>query len=165
MSRIAILVFLTLLLAGPVFAREAADNISVELGIISWGDIQRELKEKPATHAEEYHLKMARKMVEMPGGGFEGADHILVVLKDRISGRQIGDAEVEVTARTKTGMQEMTHKLVSMTMDGIAGYGEYFRLSPDTPYVFDVRFSLKGGKKIHTVRIEKTLPPGRRLKD
>lgn len=163
--RIAILVFLTLLLAGPVFAREAADNIFVELGIISWGDIQRGLREKPATHTEEYHLKMARKMVEMHGGGFEGAYHVLVVLKDRMSCKYIRDAEVHVTARAKTIAQEITHPLTLMTMDGFAGYGEYFKLSPDIPYVFEIRFSLKDGKKIHTVRIEKTLPPERGFKD
>lgn len=157
LMRYAVLL-LVLASSSPSFAEEKIDNISVELGVISWSDIQRGLGEKPATHAEEYHLKMARKMAEMHGGGFQGAYHVLVVLKDRTTGKYIKDADLQVTARAKTGTDEIAHRLESMTMDGFAGYGRYFNLSSDVSYVFEIKFSLKGKKRHYSVMIEKSLP-------
>jgi hypothetical protein len=148
---------LPLFLLSPAYAQEEiVDNIAVELGVISWTDIEKELKGKPKTHTGEYHIKMAKKMAAMHGGGIKDEYHILIVLIDRSSNTHIGDAHVEVTAKAKTGPEQVTHKLQHMTMNNFSGYGEYFRLSYHVPYIFEVKFSLKGQEKVYTVEFERS---------
>jgi hypothetical protein len=157
MLKTIVVLSLPLFLLSPAYAQEKiVDKIGVELGIISWTDIEKELKEKPKTHTEEYHIKMAKKMAEMHGGSVKGEYHVLIVLIDRGSNTHIGDAHVEVTTKAAAGLEQLTHKLQPMTMNSFSGYGEYFRLSYHVPYIFDAKFSLKGQEKVYTVEFERS---------
>jgi len=156
--------FVSGLLLLPAYAQEkAVDDISVNLGVISWEKIQEESKEKPETHTEEFHRKMAKAMSEMHGGGGKGSYHVMIVLLDRGTGEPISDAHVSVTATAQTGPEEITHELKPMTMDGDSAYGGFFKLTFPGLYVFQVKINresmvptLEG--KTYTVTIERTIP-------
>ncbi len=162
-NKLLIILFFVILSIFPVFAQEKiVDNISVNLGILSWEEIQKGIKEKPATHTEEFHRKMARAMSEMHGGGFKGAYHVMIMLKDKTSGAQIANEDVWITASAKTGPEEITHKLKPMTMDGYSGYGEFFKLTFQGPYIFRVKIRRKSleppGGITYSVEFERVLP-------
>jgi len=164
MKRLFLIYFLISgLLVSYSYAQEKIiDDISVNFGILSWEEIEKGLKEKPATHTEEFHLKMAKAMSEMHEGGFKGAYHVMVMLKNRHSGKQIENENVWVTTLAKTGPEKITHKLKSMTMDGYSGYGEFFKLNFHGPYIFQVKINLKSdlpvGGITHRVEFERTIP-------
>jgi hypothetical protein len=153
------------LLLLPAYAQEkGVDSISVNLGVLSWEKIQEESKEKPATHSEEFHRRMAKSMLEMHAGGGKGTYHIMIVLRDRYTGETISDAHVWVTATAQTGPEEITHEMKPMTMDGDSAYGEFFKLTFPGLYVFHVKINRESMEptfegKTYTVDIERTIPP------
>ena len=158
MKRIKItIIFLIFLICAPSFAQEKviANKIVVELGVISWKDIKKEFSESPRTPDEENYLKMIKAMAHTHGENIEDSYHIFVVLKDRASGRQINDAKVEVTA--KKGWEKVKHKLQFMNLKNSAGYGQFFRLSSKSFYIFEVKISLDGTKRIYKVKFKKSL--------
>lgn len=139
------------MVAASAFAQEEIiDNFSVNLGLLSWEQIQRGAVEKPATHTEEYHYKMAREMAKMHRGGEKGTYHILVVLDDKKTGQRVDKAEVRVTFVGRRGPE--TVKLQTMTMNGFAGFGEFVRLRTERPYFFGVSFRLSEKEPFKKVR-------------
>jgi hypothetical protein len=150
------LIFASLLLT-PTFAQDKVVNgTTVTFSVLSWEDIQKGLKEKPADHTVDFHLKLADAMSKVHGGGFKDAYHVMVLLTDTTFGHQISNAEVQVTAISKKGTEEDTRKLEIMNIDELPGYGEYFKLTSRGPFVFKVKLKL-GSTKIHTVEFEKTI--------
>jgi hypothetical protein len=95
-------------------------------------------------------------MSGMHGGGSKGDQHVMILLTDVTFGHQIGNAEVQVTAISKTGTEEVTRQLKSMSVDGLPGYGEYFQLTSKGPYVFKVKLEM-GKDRISETEFEKTI--------
>ncbi len=150
------LVFVVLFLT-PAFAKDNVVNgTDVTFSILSWEDIQKGLKDKPADHSLDFHLKLADAMSKMHKGGLEGAYHVMILLTDTSFGYQISNAEVQVTAISKTGSEKVTRQLKLMKIDGLPGYGEYFKLTSRGPFVFKVEIKL-GKTRIHKIEFEKTI--------
>ena len=127
----------------PVFAEEkVVDGFSVNLGIISWEQIQESMKEKPAAHTEGYHYKIAREMAKMHKGGKKGTHHILVVLNDKKTGRRIDQADVKVNVISRVLPQNEIIKLKPMTIDEYSGFGEFVKIRYKGPYILLVIFRL-----------------------
>ncbi|RJQ48336.1 MAG: hypothetical protein C4538_03985 [Nitrospiraceae bacterium] len=140
---ILICVLISGLLVPFVFAEEkVVDEIVVDFGIISWEDIEAGIKERPSTHTEEYHHKMAKAMSEMHGGGGKGEYHVMIMLKEKASGKPIKNENVWVTAVSQAAPETITHKLKPITMDEYYGYGEFFKLNFPGLYVFQVKIDL-----------------------
>ncbi len=136
---IGVLIIYIFLSTAPVYAQEQLiDGFSVNFGIMSWEQIQRGLTEKPASHAEEYHYRMAREMATMHGGSKKGASHVLVVIDDKKTGKRIDKADVRVTFVGRRGPE--TVKLRPMTVNDFSGFGEFVVLRSSGPYVFNVSF-------------------------
>ena len=127
----------------PASAQEKiVGNYSINFGIISWEQIQRGFGEKPATHTEEYHLKMAREMARMHGGGKKGTYHILVVIDDKRTGQRIDKADVRVTILPEFAIRGEPMKLQPMTMNGYAGFGEFVKFRSSGRRIFKIFFRL-----------------------
>jgi len=161
---ILICLFISGLLVPYALAEEkVVDEIVVDFGIISWEDMQAASKEKPATHTEEYHRKMAKAMSEMHGRGGKGEYHVMVMLKEKLSGQQIKNENVWVTAVSQTAPETITHKLKPMTMDEYYGYGEFFKLNFQGLYVFQVKIDLTSmvprGAITRRIEFERKIPP------
>ncbi len=145
MFRVLLIMF-AICMSLPASAQEKiVGNYSVNFGIISWEDIQRGFKEKPAVHAEEYHLKMAREMARMHGGGKKGTYHMLVVIDDKRTGQRIDKADVRVTILPEFAIRGEPMKLQPMTMNGYAGFGEFVKFRSSGRRIFKIffRFSEK----------------------
>ena len=157
MKKLLLSMVVVVLLLAPAFAQDKVVNAtSVTFSVLSWEDIQKGLKDNPADHSLDFHLKFANAMSEMHGGGSEGAQHVMVLLTDATFGYQISGVEVQVTAISKTGTEKVTHQLKSMSVDGLPGYGEYFNLTSRGPYVFKVKIS-QGKSRTHETEFEKTI--------
>jgi hypothetical protein len=100
--------------------------------------MQASSKEKPAAHTEEFHRKMAESMTEMHGGDAEGTYHVMVMLSEKSTGKDVTHADVAVTATARTGPEQITRKLEQMHMDGFNGYGAFFKLHFPGDYSFKV---------------------------
>lgn len=145
------------LLMAPAFAQdEVVKGTSVTFSVVSWEDLQKGLKDRPEDHTLDFHLKLAKAMSEMHGGGSKGDQHVMVFLTDATFGYQIGGVEVQVTAIAKTGTEEVTRQLKSMSVDGLPGYGEYFQLSSRGPFVFKVKIS-QGKSRVYETEFEKII--------
>lgn len=143
MFKIAVMSFFVCMIAAPVFGQEkTVENFTVSLGILSWEQIQREVTEKPASHSDEYHNKMAKEMAKMHGGGKKGTYHLLVVIGDRKTGKRIEKADVEVHVNARFGPQKEMVKLRSMTMEGYAGFGNFIKIDFSGPYALRILFRL-----------------------
>lgn len=149
MIRIVSLMILLCLAVTPVYAeKKIAGDFAVNLGVISWEQIQKGLQERPASHIEEYHYKMAKEMAKMHGGGGKGTYHILVVIDDKKTGRKISAADVEVTLIDWL-RREKTIQLKPMSMDGSSGFGEFVRIGSGGTYVLRIRFRLSEKEAFH----------------
>jgi len=122
-----------------VFAQErVVDHYLVRLGIMSWENIQSEVREE--VHSlSTYQHKMAKQMAEMHGGGMRGDYHVLVTIDDLDSGQRIEDAEVNIVVFGKDKQSE-TATLERMIMDGFAGYGGFIRFNFEEPYTLRISF-------------------------
>jgi hypothetical protein len=141
----------------PTFAQDKVVNgTSVTFSVISWEDIRKGLKDKPADHSQDFHLKLAKAMSEVHGGGSKGDHHVMALLTDATFGHQISNAEVQVTAISKTGSEKVSRQLKLMTIDGLPGYGEYFKLTSRGPFVFKVNIKL-GSTRVYETEFEKAI--------
>lgn len=130
MNKIIVMLVLTVLPFTFAFAQEkVVGDLSVKLGVISWEEIQASSKEKPAAHTEEFHREMAKSMMAMHGGGSKDTYQVMVMLSDKSTGENIKHADVIVTAVAKAGPEEITHKLQRMSMGGLSGFGEFYKLT------------------------------------
>lgn len=157
MFRTLSVLFLVCIFAMPVFAQEqVVDNFTINFGIISWEQIQKGMTEKPASHTEEYHYRMAREMATMHGGGGKGTHHILVVLADKKTGRRVSTADVRVKVIDRLRRQkEETVRLQPMTMDGFPGFGEFVEIGFSGAYIFKVSFRLSEKENFKEVEFVK----------
>jgi hypothetical protein len=132
-------VLVMLIFTGAFAQEKSVDNMNVDFGIISWEDIREFSTDKPAAHSEDFHRKMAKTMFEMHGGGSKGTYHVMVMLSDKLTGKEIENATVTVTAVEKAGSKKITQNLKPMSMDGFSGYGEFYKMKSRGTYVFKVK--------------------------
>ncbi len=137
---ILILSMAVLLMSGAsVFAQEkTVKDLTVYLGVISWEELHDASMNKPASHTEEFHRDMAKFMAAMHGRGGKGEYHVMVILKEKSTGKFIKDANIVVTAVAEAGPEEMSRKLQPMSMDGFSGFGSFYKLTFPGPYSFNV---------------------------
>jgi hypothetical protein len=157
MKKILILPVFVILMFTAAFAQEkVVGNITVNLGVLSWEEIKASTTEKLATHSENFHRKMAKTMLEMHGGGAKGAYHVMVMLSDEFTGKDINDAAVTVTAVAKAGPEKVTQNLKSMSMNGFSGYGEFYKMKSRGTYVFKVK--IDKNYRTYKTEFERTVP-------
>lgn len=158
MLRIVLALFLLSFFSNTGLAQEkVVDNTSVDLGIMSWEDIQKGLKEKPAMHTGEYHHRVAQETEKMHGGGGKGKYHLLVVLKNVKTGEQISKAEVKVEAFAKLGPYKKTITLKPMAIDGLSSFGGYMKLPFKVSHTFTVSFRLNKDEPYKKVEFERDI--------
>jgi len=156
MNKLIVALIVTVFPFSAALAQEKViGDLSATLGVISWEEIQAESKEKPASQTEEFHRKMARSMMMMHGGGSKDMYHIMVMLSNKSTGKNVKDADVTVTAVAKTGPEEITHNLQAMSTDGFSGFGEFYKLTFKGPYVFNV--DIREGYRHYTTEFERTI--------
>jgi hypothetical protein len=155
MNNLFLITSMVLFMFTPAFAQEVVGDLSVELGVMSWEEVQADISKKPDTHSEDFHRKMAQSMSKMHGGGSKDTYHVMVMLSDKSTDKAVKHAEVEVTAVSMAGPEEIRHKLDPMYMDGFSGYGEFFKLKLKGPYKFKVR--IKTYFRTYNTEFERTI--------
>lgn len=156
MNKIIVMLVLIVLPFTVAFAQEkVTGDLFVKLGVISWEEMQSSSKEKPAAHTEEFHRKMAKSMMAMHGGGSKDTYHVMVMVSEKSTGKDVQHADVMITAVAKAGPEEITRKLQRMSMDGMSGFGEFFKLTFKGPYVFKV--DIQKGYRLYTTEFERTI--------
>lgn len=157
MLRIVLALFLLSFFTGTGLAQEKVlDNISVDLGIMSWEEIQKSLKEKPAIHTGEYHHWVAQETAKMHGGGGKGRYHLLVVLKNAKTGERV-TGEVKVEAFAKLGPYKKTITLKPMLIDGFFSFGGFMKLPFKVAHTFTVSFRLNKDEPYKKVEFERDI--------
>lgn len=153
-----LVIFMFCAFTGTGLAQEkVVDNISVDLGIMSWEDIQKGLKEKPAIHTGEYHHRVAQETAKMHGGGGKGRYHLLVVLKNAKTGERVTGAEVKVEAFAKLGPYKKTITLKPMLIDGLFSFGGFMKLPFKVAHTFTVSFRLNKGEPYKKIEFERDI--------
>ncbi len=156
MKKILFISMLVFAIFTSVFAQEkVVGDLSVKLGVISWKEMQVSSKEKPLAHTEKFHRKMAKAMSEMHDGNTKDAYHVMVMLSEKSTGKDVKHAKVVVTAVASTGPEQINHKLEQMQMDGFNGYGKFFKLKFPGQYVFKI--DIKTNFRDYKTEFERTV--------